>query len=667
MKKFTFLFLFLFCLNALLFSQYTFSGVVLDAELEEPLIGASVLVKGTTIGASTDLNGQFSLTTDLDSILILEVTYTGFKGREVKCVSGMNAPIRLQPSALISQEVVVSAVRRRQKVQEAPASISVLSSRSLKKSKRRKNKKRNTNQSSPSSVQSQGATIAKAKQRVIIRGYAATTPQNVDRVPINTSVDESANYGKIQENPFHPVVKDPLSTFSIDVDAASYSNLRRFINNGQKPPIDAVRIEEMVNYFDYDYPQPTNNHPFEVITEMSDCPWNEQHQLVHIGLQGKKVATDELPASNLVFLLDVSGSMRDANKLPLLQASLNLLVNNLRSKDRVAIVVYAGAAGTVLPSTKGTDKQKIRAALNQLQAGGSTSGAAGIQLAYKIARENFVKAGNNRIILATDGDFNVGVSSDEALVKLIEKERKSGVFLTVLGFGEGNYQDHKMQELADKGNGNHAYIDNILEAKKVLVKEFGGTLFTIAKDVKLQIEFNPAKVQNYRLIGYENRILAAEDFNNDLKDAGELGAGHTVTALYEVIPTGVKSAFSNTVDPLKYQANSTPKVANNSKELMTIKLRYKQPDGDKSQLIEKPIIDSQILLEKASDNFRFSAAVAAFGLLLRDSDYKNKANYAQAIQLAKSAKGKDENGYRAELIRLLEMAELMHGETIAKK
>ena len=475
------------------------------------------------------------------------------------------------------------------------------------------------------------------------------------------------NYSPIKENIFHQVTKDPLSTFSIDVDAASYSNLRRFINNGQKTPVDAIRIEEMINYFDYDYPQPDGKHPFKVITEISDCPWNEQHRLVHIGLQGKKIATEELPASNLVFLIDVSGSMNSANKLPLLQSSINLLVNQLREKDKVAIVVYAGAAGMVLPSTNGTDKPKIREAVNQLRAGGSTAGAAGIRLAYKIAKDNFIKEGNNRVILATDGDFNVGLSSDEALVKLIEKERKSDVFLTVLGFGQGNYQDHKMQELANRGNGNHAYIDNILEAKKVLVKEFGGTLFTIAKDVKLQIEFNPLKVQSYRLIGYENRILAVEDFNNDLKDAGELGAGHTVTALYEVIPTGVKSAFSNSVDPLKYQENQRPKVVNISKEIMTIKLRYKKPDGAKSQLIEKPIIDGQIALKKTSDNFRFSAAVAEFGLLLRDSEFKNKANYQQALKLAKGGKGKDENGYRAELIRLVEMVELMSGGEVAEK
>ena len=493
-----------------------------------------------------------------------------------------------------------------------------------------------------------------AKQRVA--AYSAAKKEVIRR----PQRPQRESYATIQENKFHQVTKDPLSTFSIDVDAASYSNLRRFLNNGQKPPANAVRIEEMVNYFNYDYPQPKGKKTLEVITEISACPWNDQHRLVHIGLQGKKIATDKLPPSNLVFLLDVSGSMHAANKLPLLQSSLKLLVDQLRAEDKVAIVVYAGAAGTVLPATKGTDRQKIKEAINKLKAGGSTAGGAGIKLAYQIARENFVKEGNNRVILATDGDFNVGVSSNEALIKLIEKERESGVFLTALGFGVGNYQDDKMQELANKGNGNHAYIDNILEAKKVLVKEFGGTLFTIAKDVKLQIEFNPAKVQSYRLIGYENRLLAAEDFNNDRKDAGELGAGHTVTALYEVIPTGVKSNYIASVDPLKYQASTTPKaIINDSKELMTVKLRYKKPNGSTSQLIEKPIVDNQVTLEKTSNNFRFSAAFAEFGLLLRDSEFKHTASFAQATRLAKSGKGKDENGYRAELIRLMEMAELI--------
>ena len=362
---------------------------------------------------------------------------------------------------------------------------------------------------------------------------------------------------------------------------------------GQRPPADAIRIEEVVNYFNYEYPQPTSEHPFEVITEVSDCPWNSDNRLLHVGMQGKKIPMENLPASNLVFLIDVSGSMNSPNKLPLLQSSFKLLVDQLREKDRVALVVYAGAAGVVLPSTHGLNKQKIKQAINQLSAGGSTAGGAGIQLAYGIAQQNFVEGGNNRVILATDGDFNVGTSSDSELVRLIEKKRESGVFLTVLGFGMGNYKDNKMQQLANKGNGNHAYIDNISEAKKVLVNEFGGTLFTIAKDVKFQIEFNPTKVQGYRLIGYENRMLAKEDFNDDKKDAGELGSGHTVTALYEIIPVGTKSEYLASVDDLKYQTNKISKSAKQNDELLTIKLRYKKPDGKKSQLIEKPLIDNQ--------------------------------------------------------------------------
>jgi len=465
-------------------------------------------------------------------------------------------------------------------------------------------------------------------------------------------------YNQIVENEFLSPLKDPLSTFSIDVDEAAYSNVRRYIESGALPPAGAVRIEEMINYFDYVYPQPTNGEPFTVNTEISNCPWNENHRLVHIGLQGKEIPVDNLPASNMVFLIDVSGSMDEPNKLPLVQESLNLLVDQLRQIDKVAIVVYAGNAGLVLPSTNGSNKMKIKEAINQLEAGGSTAGGEGIQLAYKIARENFVKDGNNRIILATDGDFNVGVSSDDELVQLIEQERKSGVFLSVLGYGMGNYKDSKMQQLADKGNGNHSYIDNINEAKKVLVSEFGSTLFTIAKDVKIQVEFNPSKVQAYRLIGYENRMLAAEDFNDDTKDAGELGSGHTVTALYEIIPVGVKNEFARTVDPLKYQTtkSTTPPVHSNSIEIMTIKLRYKEPAGEVSKLITHPVIDEHNSIASTSDNFRFSAAVAEFGLLLLDSKFKQQSSYQQVSQLATGAKGVDKNGYREEFSQIVKKA-----------
>ena len=383
----------------------------------------------------------------------------------------------------------------------------------------------------------------------------------------------SEEYKEIQENGFKQVLDTPLSTFSIDVDAASYSNMRRFLNKGELPPTNAIRTEELINYFSYNYARPTGNDPVRITTEVGTCPWNEQHRLVRIGLKAKEIPTENLPASNLVFLIDVSGSMYGPERLDLVKSSLKLLVNNLREKDKVAIVIYSGAAGEKLASTPGSDKQKIREAIDELEASGSTAGGEGIMLAYKIAQKNFISGGNNRIILCTDGDFNVGVSSDKELEKLIEQKRKSGIFLTVLGYGMGNYKDSKMQTLAEKGNGNHAYIDNLQEANRVLVNEFGATLHTVAKDVKLQVEFNPAQVQAYRLIGYESRLLADEDFNNDTKDAGEMGAGHTVTAFYEVIPTGVKSDFAGKIDDLKYQKKQKPSTPlNESDELLTIKL-----------------------------------------------------------------------------------------------
>ncbi|MBS1664487.1 MAG: VWA domain-containing protein [Bacteroidetes bacterium] len=471
-------------------------------------------------------------------------------------------------------------------------------------------------------------------------------------------------YANIIENRFLRVRQEPLSTFSIDVDAASYSNVRRYIQQGALPPAGAVRIEEMINYFDYRYPQPTGTDPFSVNTELSACPWNPQHRLVLIGLQGKEHEAAELPAANLVFLIDVSGSMDEPNKLPLVKTSLKLLTEQLREKDHVAIVVYAGNAGLVLPSTSGSEKRKIKEAIDNLEAGGSTAGGQGLELAYKVARQNLVKGGNNRIVLATDGDFNVGASSEDELVRMIEKERETGVFLSVLGFGMGNYQDNKMQQLADKGNGNHSYIDNINEARKVLVKEFGSTLFTIAKDVKIQVEFNPEKVQAYRLIGYENRALAAEDFNDDKKDAGELGSGHRVTALYEIIPAGIKDEFTTGVDSLKYQTRGSVAAGSASDEWMTVKLRYKEPDGNQSRLLAKTVNGTESSLEGSSANFRFAAAVAEFGLLLRNSDFKEKSSWQQVLSLARGAKEADNDGYRSEFIGLVETASAL---TIAKR
>lgn len=461
-------------------------------------------------------------------------------------------------------------------------------------------------------------------------------------IPIESSREE---YAIIRENSFFFAKDEPLSTFSIDVDRASYSNMRRFLNANQFPPKDAIRIEELINYFDYDYQPPKGKEPFGISTEVAACPWNSKNQLVKIGLQGKDVKADKLPPMNLVFLLDVSGSMNDKNKLPLLKESLKLLMNQLRPKDRVAIVVYAGAAGLVLPSTPASEKDSIIAAFDRLQAGGATAGGEGILLAYQIARQHFIEQGNNRIIIATDGDFNVGVSSKDELERLIEEQRESGVFLTLLGFGMGNLKDSRMETLADKGNGNYAYIDNLQEAKKVLVKEFAGTLFAIAKDVKIQVEFNPSQVSAYRLIGYENRVMEHKEFNDDKKDAGELGAGHTVTALYEIVPA--KNGLAVSTD-LKYQNRDTKP----SSDLLTVKLRYKEPDGDKSKLIEQ-IVKPSDAKESGSESLQFAANVAQFGMLLRDSPYKGATTYAELIEAIGKSLGTDKDGYRKEFESLV--------------
>ncbi|HEX8693520.1 MAG TPA: VWA domain-containing protein [Longimicrobium sp.] len=462
-------------------------------------------------------------------------------------------------------------------------------------------------------------------------------------------------YRLIRENEFQDVTLHPLSTFAIDVDAASYSNVRRFLTEGRLPPADAVRLEELINYFEYDYPDPEGEHPFSITTEVSAAPWNPAHRLVHVGLQGRRMERHSLPPGNLVLLVDVSGSMDEPNKLPLVKESLRLLVEQLRPQDRVSIVVYAGAAGLVLPPTAGSEKGRIMRAIDDLQAGGSTAGGEGIVLAYRTAREAFIQGGNNRVILATDGDFNVGVSSDAELVRLIEREREAGVFLTVLGFGTGNYQDAKMEQLADAGNGNYAYVDGEAEARKVLVREMGGTLLTIAKDVKVQVEFNPARVRAYRLIGYENRALAPEDFQDDKKDAGELGAGHSVTALYEVVPVGAPTPVRG-AGPLRYQETRPRAGTRQTGELLTVALRYKQPDGETSRLIERPVADRGAALERTSDDFRFAAAVAQWGLLLRDSKFKGTSSWSGVLGLARGALADDPGGYRAEFVGLVEQS-----------
>lgn len=472
-------------------------------------------------------------------------------------------------------------------------------------------------------------------------------------MPASIAVDKE-EYESFTENQFENPVTAPLSTFSIDVDNASYTNVRRFLNEGKTVPKDAVRVEEMINFFKYNYPQPKGKEPFSINTEYSDAPWNPNHKLLKIGLKGKEIASENLPASNFVFLIDVSGSMAESNKLPLLKQSMKLLVNQMRKQDRVAIVVYAGAAGLVLPSTSGSEKEKIIAALEQLNAGGSTAGGEGIELAYKTAQENFITKGNNRVILATDGDFNVGASSDSDMQTLIEDKRKSGVFLTCLGYGMGNYKDSKMEILADKGNGNYAYIDNMQEATRFLDKEFKGSMYAIAKDVKIQIEFNPKHVQSYRLIGYENRKLRDEDFINDAIDAGELGSGHTVTALYEIIPVGIKSDYFTTDLQLKY---STPQTVtgNYTDELATVKFRHKKPDEDVSKETVQIIPNAAVPLKKATGDFKFAASVAWFGLKLRDSKLIKDKTTKHIKDLAKEGLQNDSEGYRAEFIRLVEM------------
>lgn len=479
------------------------------------------------------------------------------------------------------------------------------------------------------------------------QGRVQTRRENQDG---NFNTEE---YGRINENEFHEAANNPLSTFSIDVDTASYSNVRRFLSQGQLPPADAVRIEELINYFKYSYPEPEGDEPFSISAEVAACPWEQNHKLVQVGLQGRRIPIADAPANNLVFLIDTSGSMNSPDKLPLLKSAFKLLTDQLREQDRVAIVVYAGSAGLVLPSTAGSDKKRILSAIDKLEAGGSTAGGDGIKLAYNVARESFNPSANNRVILATDGDFNVGVSSDGELLRLIESERESRVFLTVLGFGTGNIKDSKMELLADKGNGNYAYVDTIQEARKVMVSELGGTLNTIAKDVKVQVEFNPARVQAYRLIGYENRLMRAEEFNDDKKDAGELGAGHSVTALYEIIPVGVRAEL-HPVDGLKYQSRKVKAEGFSSNEVMTVKLRYKAPKGDTSELLARSVFDENRDVPSASENARFAASVAEFGMLLRDSKLKGNSSFENCLALARESRGDDPEGYRAEFINLVE-------------
>lgn len=577
----------------------TAEGIVLDPN-GKGVRGAAVRIKGGAAATLTDDSGRFSLAVPGERAQ-LEIAAVGYVTAAAE-YKGTRMLIVLQPANADLQEVVVvgyATHRRRDLAGAVPG-------------------------------QAAGIRIRREEE-------------------VNTE-----EYGSVRENIFHSPRMQPRSTFSVDVDRASYSNMRRFLNNGQLPPAGAVRVEEMINYFRYSAPQPTDGRPFAVQTELGACPWNNEHRLARITLQGRDIPLEALPPAHLVFLVDVSGSMNQPEKLPLVKESLRILTERMRPQDKVSIVVYAGSGGLVLPPTSGAEKETIIAALNRLEAGGSTAGGAGIRLAYSIARQNFIKGGNNRVVLCTDGDFNVGVSSEAELKQLIEKERESGVYLTALGYGMGNYKDNKMQELAQNGNGNNAYIDNVAEARKVLGTAFGGTLFTIARDVKLQVEFNPAVVGGYRLVGYESRMLQDEDFDDDAKDAGEMGSGHTVTALYEIIPAGTASPFLKGSRDLKYQQRAAAR--GNGDEVLTVHVRYKGMGASRSEAAEYVLANR--LPEDQSPDFHMAAAVAEFGLLLTGSPFRSNASYDRIIALGRDWNGtRDEE--REEFFRLVEKAKLL--------
>jgi len=620
------------------------SGTITDAASGVPLMGAQIHVEGLTLSALAANDGRYQLTIPASarSEIVIRADLIGY--------ASLTKTVSLGAQSLrIDFSLHSSAPLESRDDGNSAAAIGGLVEADDERLR----------------IRADAVSIAPARELYSLRSESRQGPRGqafaelrppVQGLPGRYNPDfEREGYDRIYENEFMAVGANPLSTFGIDVDRASYSNVRRFIRGGQLPPADAVRIEELINYFTYDLPNPEGPDPFSVRTEVGPAPWNPMHRLVRIGIQGRRINTEDLPPSNLVFLVDVSGSMRPANKLPLLKSALRMLVNQLRPQDRVAIVVYAGAAGLVLDPTSGADKETILEALSRLEAGGSTAGGAGLRLAYDVARKHHMEGGNNRVILATDGDFNVGPSSDAEMIRLIEERRDEGTFLTVLGFGTGNLQDAKMEQIADHGNGNFAYIDSAHEAQKVLVQEFGGTLYTIAKDVKLQVEFNPAHVRAYRLIGYENRMLAAEDFNDDRKDSGDLGAGHTVTALYEIIPTGVDTGTPiRGLDELRYQPTDERVATRESPELLFVKLRYKDPNGSRSRLLSTAVRDVDVI---PSSDFTFAASVAAFGMVLRDSKYRGAADLAAVLRWARSSLGRDDEGYRREFIRMVEEAQ----------
>lgn len=641
----------------------TISGNVYD-EKNYTITGVAINIDGSSVGTTTDAKGHYSIVVP-DGEVKLVFTYIGFERKVVKVGQSNILNVVLKASHALLEEVVVTGYGIKSNHAVTQTNVNEV----LKKMEGIKVKANGSimyNNQAVAGAKLNGKDYVGGSVAVAVRNLPSDILESITTSYLYSTPIINESYDRIVENKFIDPTTTPLSTFAADVDAASYSNMRRYINSGEVPPKNAVRIEEMVNYFKYNLPEPTNGAPVAIHTELAAAPWNTRHQLVRIGLKAKNVKLDKLPASNLVFLIDVSGSMSSSNKLPLVKSSLKMLVDQLRPIDHVAMVVYAGAAGLVLPSTPGDQKVKIKDAIDNLNAGGSTAGGAGIKLAYKIAREKFIKEGNNRIVLATDGDFNVGASSDDDMERLIEEERKSGVSISILGFGMGNLKDSKMERMADKGHGNYMYIDNISEATKSMVSEFGGTLFTVAKDVKIQVEFNPAKVQAYRLLGYEDRLLAKEDFNDDTKLGGDMGVGHTVTALYEIIPVGVKDGFAPSVDPLKYQKPEA-KPFNNSSEVMTVKFRYKDPQSEVSKMELVTVADKTTDINKTSDDFRFAASVVEYGLLLRDSQFKQNSSFDNLIARAKSAKGKDDDGYRAEFIRLAESAKnLMKTNVIAE-
>ena len=648
----------------------TVEGKVTDVKSGEPILLASVaFYRGGVLitGIDTDFDGKFIIIDIQPGTYDVEASYVGYEPQRhtgVIILAGKQNVINFQLSddaVLLDLGVEIQEFRVPLISMNNTTSGSTITSSNI----------RNLPTKNVNEIQATKAGISSRNGgEVSVRGSRSNeTVYFLDGIRVNGNLipqNETAreSYGKINENKFVNVQDESLSTFALDVDRAAYSNVRRFINTGELPPVDAVRIEEMINYFAYDYPAPKDNDILGVTTHLTDCPWNSGLKLLHVGVQSKKLNVDELPFSNLVFLIDVSGSMSSENKLPLVIASMKVLLNQLRSDDRVAIVTYAGRASVALPSTKAAEKQKILDALESLNAGGSTSGAQGIITAYNIALENFIPKGNNRIILATDGDFNVGLSDNAGLEKLIEEKKNSGVFLSVLGYGMGNYQDDKLQILADKGNGNHAYIDDIQEAIKVLGTEFGGTIHTLAKDVKFQIEFNPEKVEFYRLLGYENRMLDKEDFNNDAKDGGELGMGHQMTAIYELVIKGDSEGLLQ-VDPLKYQTKKKSKSNPFGDELATIKFRYKDPDSPKSKKWEQPIFDQWKGISETNEYVRFSTAVAYAGMLLRKLSTLDSRSYDKMLALASTSLGNDEGGYKAEFVELMKAASLLKEKEIS--